>query len=147
MFESYLKIKAFQLAVPGDKDAAIRVAVDALAKECKLDADAVYKAVMEREKIIATGMGHGVALPHAKIKGLPDFAMSICRSAEPIAYGALDSTPVRILVLLLSPEEKSKDHVKLIAELNKRMKFASIRQLILNAKTTAEISEAFTEGH
>lgn len=146
MLDSYLKTKAIQLAVPPEKDAAIRAAVDGLAGACGLDADAVYQSVMEREKIIATGMGHGVAVPHAKIKGLQDFALTICRSTDAISYGALDSTPVRILVLLLSPEDKVKEHVKVIAELNKRMKFASLRQSILNAKSAAEIADAFNAG-
>lgn len=146
VLDSYLKTKAIQLAVPSEKEGAIRAAVNGLASECGLDADAVFQSVMEREKIIATGMGHGVAVPHAKIKGLKDFALTICRSEDAISYGALDSTPVRILVLLLSPEDKVKEHVKVIAELNKKMKFASLRQSILNAKSAAEIADAFNAG-
>lgn len=146
MLESYLKAKSIRLSVPAEKAAAIKTAVDALCSECSLDAGAVYDAVMEREKIIATGMGHGVAVPHAKIKGLKDFALTICRSSEPIPYGALDATPVRILVLLLSPDDKVKEHVKVIAELNKRLKFASLRQTILNAASPDEVAEAFNAG-
>lgn len=143
MLNKYLIPAAIRLELSGTKNDAIREAVDALTKELKLNADDIYDAVMDREKVIATGMGHGVALPHAKIKGLKDFALSVCRSKSPIDYGAVDGVPVRILVLLLTPEERARDHVKIIAELNKKMKFAGFRQTILDAKTPKNLAEVF----
>lgn len=118
----------------------------ALAKELGLDGDAIHAAVMEREKVMSTGMGHGVAIPHAKIKGLKDFVISVSRAEAPINYGALDATPVRILVLLLSPEDRTKEHVKMIADITKRLKFSHVRQAILDAKTPDDIASAFLQA-
>lgn len=143
MLDQFLVINAAVLTLSSDKKEAIRDAVGALTKELDLPANDVYTAVMEREKVMSTGMGHGVAIPHAKIKGLKNFAIAISKSAAPIDYGSLDATPVRILALLLSPESQTKEHVKMIAYITKRLKFSHIRQAILDATTGAEIESAF----
>ena len=142
MLQPHLVSEAHLLDLPEDKDAAIGAAVAALAKAVKLDAAALLKAVMARETVMSTGMGHGVAIPHAKIAEIDDFRISICRSMSPIDYHSLDSTPVRILVLMLSPEERTKDHVRMIADITKRLKFSSVRQAILDTKDTKEMEQA-----
>jgi len=143
MLDQFLVMNAAVLTLSSDKKEAIRDAVGALTKELDLSANDVYTAVMEREQVMSTGMGHGVAIPHAKIKGLKKFAIAISKSAAPIDYGALDATPVRILALLLSPESQTKEHVQMIAYITKRLKFSHIRQAILDAKTGTEIESAF----
>jgi mannitol/fructose-specific phosphotransferase system IIA component (Ntr-type) len=95
---------------------------------------------------MSTGIGQGVAIPHAKLKGLKKFALSISRSGGSIDYGALDGQPVQILALLLSPEDQTKEHVRMIAEITKRLKFSHVRQGILDAKSAAEISKAFLKA-
>lgn len=142
MIKTSLTKESHQLDLPPDKQKAIRAAVDAVAGAVGLDADKIFASVMEREQIMSTGMGHGVAIPHAKVAGLDRFYVSINRSAKPIDYNSLDSTPVRIVVLLLSPEDRTKDHVKMIADITKRLKFSSVRQAILDAKTTGEMESA-----
>lgn len=143
MIEKTLITEAHLLELPSDKSEAIRAAVDALAGKCGQDADAIYESVLKREEVMSTGMGHGVAIPHAKIAGLDGFKLSISRSKDPIDYQSLDSTPVRIFALLLSPEGATKDHVKMIAEVTKRLKFSSVRQAILDATTPKEMEKAF----
>lgn len=146
MFDQYLVIKASVLALPADKTEAIRKAVGSLTAELSLSAEEVTKAVMDREKVMSTGMGHGVAIPHAKIKGLSKFAIAISRATNPIDYGSLDATPVRIFALLLSPENQTKEHVKMIADITKRLKFSHVRQAILDARTSEEIASAFLQA-
>lgn len=145
MLENCLVSKAHLLNLPEGKEDAIRAAVTAMADVVKLDADEVFEAVMERERVMSTGMGHGVAIPHAKIKGLKKFHVSFSRASAPIDYQSLDSTPVRILVLLLSPEDKTKEHVKLLTEITKRLKFSAVRQAFLDAKSTSEMEKAIIE--
>ncbi|RMH55930.1 MAG: PTS sugar transporter subunit IIA [Candidatus Hydrogenedentota bacterium] len=143
MLKSALVSKAHLLELPEGREEALRAAVGSLAAEVGLDEEEVFAAVMEREKVMATGMGHGVAIPHAKIKGIDDFKIAICKSSHPIEYESMDSVPVRILVLLLSPEERVRDHVKIIAEISKKLKFSVVRQGILDAKTPQEMEKAF----
>lgn len=144
--EEFIVSKATVLDLPSEKTAAIRAAVDALAAELKIPAESTAQAVMAREQVMSTGIGQGVAIPHAKIKGLKKFALSISRSSANIEYGALDNQPVRILTLLFSPEEQSKDHVKVIAEITKRLKFSHVRQAILDAKNASEVEKAFLKA-
>lgn len=143
MIESALVNEAILTDLKGDKDAVIKTAVEALAGPLKLNAAEIVAAVMEREKIMSTGLGQGVALPHAKVKGLKKFALSICRTAEEVDYGAIDGQPVRIVALLLSPDGKTKEHVQMIAEVTKRLKFNYVRQAIVDAADARAIEKAF----
>jgi mannitol/fructose-specific phosphotransferase system IIA component (Ntr-type) len=144
--EEIFVTKASVLDIPAEKSAAIRSAVSALAGELKIPVDSAFDAVTAREKVMSTGIGQGVAIPHAKLKGLKKFALSISRSGGSIDYGALDGQPVQILALLLSPEDQTKEHVRMIAEITKRLKFSHVRQGILDAKSAAEISKAFLKA-
>ncbi|MBL4888651.1 MAG: PTS sugar transporter subunit IIA [Candidatus Lindowbacteria bacterium] len=144
LLSTSLVTDAHLMELPDEKKAAIRATVDSIAKSKGLNADDVFEGVMEREQVMSTGMGHGVAVPHCKMTGLDDFYVSISRSSKPIDYQSLDSTPVRILVLLLSPEDKTKEHVKMIAEITKRLKFSNVREAIIEAKTAKEMEEALT---
>lgn len=145
MIERYYRSKAAVLNLPAEKEKAIGKAVAALTAELKLDAAEVTTAVMAREKVMSTGIGQGIAIPHAKIKGLKDFAISVSKSATPIEYDSLDKAPVSVLALLLSPEEKMTEHVKIIAEITKRLKFSHVRQSIIEAASAREIEKAFLQ--
>jgi mannitol/fructose-specific phosphotransferase system IIA component (Ntr-type) len=144
--EEFFVTKASVLDTPAEKLAAIRTVVDALAAELKIPSESALAAVTAREKVMSTGVGQGVAIPHAKLKGLKKFALSISRSSGNIDYGALDGQPVQILALLLSPEEQTKEHVRMIADITKRLKFSHVRQGILDAKNASDIEKAFLKA-
>ena len=84
--EEFIISKASVLDLPSEKSGAIRAAVDALAFALKIPAESTALAVLAREQIMSTGIGQGVAIPHAKIKGLTEryYQMSV---AETIAGG------------------------------------------------------------
>ncbi|OIO33116.1 MAG: hypothetical protein AUJ18_04070 [Candidatus Hydrogenedentes bacterium CG1_02_42_14] len=146
MIKKSLVAKAISLDLPSDKNEAIKVAIKALTKNLSLEEDEVFEAVMAREKALSTAIGLGVAIPHAKIKSIKKFAYSIFCSEDPINFQAPDKTPVRIIVLLLSPENKMKEHVTLLAEISRRLKFSHVRQAILEAKTPKKVAEAFLQA-
>jgi mannitol/fructose-specific phosphotransferase system IIA component (Ntr-type) len=145
LIERYYRSKASVLTLPPSKEKAIAEAVAAMAAELKLDAAEITAAVMAREKVMSTGIGQGIAIPHAKVKGLKDFAISISKASAPIDYDSLDKAPVSVLALLLSPEEKMTEHVKIIAEITKRLKFSHVRQSIMDAASAREIEKAFLQ--
>lgn len=128
------------------KEEAIGALIDHLAALKRIpDAAAAREAVLAREKVMSTGLGHGVAIPHAKVAGLKDFAVALGRSMRGIKYDAVDGSPAKIILLFLSPEGKTKEHVQLLADATKRFKFAYLRQRILEARDAAAVAALFKE--
>lgn len=80
-----------------------------------LDPIVVAQALAERERLGSTGFGAGVAIPHARIAGLPRIVTIITRLAQPIEFQAVDDMPVDIVVTMLSPPDSGADHLKALA--------------------------------
>ncbi len=80
-------------------------------------AELIYEKLLERERLGSTGMSHGVALPHARIRGLKRPRGAFLRLARPVDFDALDGGPVDLVFGLLVPEEATEEHLALLAEL------------------------------
>ncbi|ADM09340.1 PtsN, PTS system, nitrogen regulatory IIA component [Parvularcula bermudensis HTCC2503] len=96
------------------KRGALKALADHAARRLDLDADKVFEALMSREQLGSTGIGRGIAIPHAKI-ALDRLHMTFARVAKPIDFDAVDDEPVDLLFLLLAPEEATTDHLKALA--------------------------------
>ena len=77
----------------------------------------VFDALFARERLGSTGMGHGIAIPHGRIKGLRDAAGSFVRTSAPIPFEAPDSQPVNLIFVLLVPEKATDLHLRILSEL------------------------------
>ncbi|GIX16463.1 MAG: PTS IIA-like nitrogen-regulatory protein PtsN [Rhodothalassiaceae bacterium] len=80
------------------------------------DAEAILSALMERERLGTTGVGQGVALPHARIPGLERLYAIFARAAEPVPFDAVDDKPVDLFIMLLAPGEASAEHLRALAQ-------------------------------
>jgi len=87
-----------------------------------LDGADVAVALAEREKLGSTGFGSGVALPHARIEGLPRIVIMIARLVQPIEFNAVDDMPVDLVVAILSPVGAGADHLKALARVSHRLR-------------------------
>ena len=91
-----------------DKKGVIHELVDLLVSEGKVeDGSSLKEAVWTREQTRTTGIGHGLAIPHGKCAGLSGLAMAIGKPAEPMDFEAIDGQPVRLVVLLASPPDRT----------------------------------------
>ncbi|WP_456408118.1 PTS sugar transporter subunit IIA [Thiolapillus sp.] len=94
--------------------------------------EAIYEKLLERERLGSTGMNHGIALPHARIKGINKPTGAFLQLAEGIDFDALDSKPVDLIFGLLVPEQATEAHLELLASLarlfNKPQLCAQVRQ-------------------
>ncbi|GAB5498086.1 MAG: PTS IIA-like nitrogen regulatory protein PtsN [Pseudohongiellaceae bacterium] len=89
-----------------------------LAQDCgPLTADKVFAALMAREQLGSTGVGHGIALPHCRVSKCPGIIGMLITLDEPVDYDAIDGKPVDILFALIVPEEETDEHVKTLANL------------------------------
>lgn len=108
-----------------------------------LSRSAAYDALFTRERMGSTGLGHGVAIPHGRVKGLKDTLCSVVRLANPIPFEAPDGLPVQLLVVLLVPENANQKHLDLLGELAALLSSAAFRQELLTATSPADVHRAF----
>lgn len=77
----------------------------------------VYDSLFARERLGSTGLGHGVAIPHARVKGLRETIGAFIRLRTPVAFESPDAKPVSLVFVLLVPEHASQRHLDILANL------------------------------
>jgi PTS system nitrogen regulatory IIA component len=87
-----------------------------------LDSDRIVQAVLGREALGSTGMGGGLAIPHARIDGLQKPFGLLARTRRPIAFDAIDSQPVDLIFLLLLPANPQQDHLHALASVARALR-------------------------
>ncbi len=99
--------------------------------------------VFERENLGTTGIGLGIALPHARSESVDSFVIGIGRVKDGVNFGSLDGEPVKLIFLMGTPKEKVQSYLKLLAHLTRLLKRESVRTPLFQAKTASEIIEIF----
>ena len=99
----------------------------------------MQRAVLSREIVMSTGVGKGIALPHAKTAAVNGMALAFATTAEPIEYDSVDSVPVRILFLIVSAEKEKTMHIKLLSRISRLMNRDAVREQLLSARTPEDI--------
>ncbi|MCW5757150.1 MAG: PTS sugar transporter subunit IIA [Phycisphaeraceae bacterium] len=123
-----------------EKRAVINELVDLLASLDRVNnPQALKDAVWAREQTRTTGIGHGLAIPHGKCEGLAGLAMAIGKPTSPIEFEAIDGQPVRLIVLLASPPDRTSDHIQALARISRLMTMDDFRDRIYAAGTPEEI--------
>lgn len=87
-----------------------------------LDARAVFEALLERERLGGTGMGRGVAAPHARLAGVEAIRGVFMRLEKPIDFDAVDDQPVDLVFALLAPEDAGADHLRALARVSRALR-------------------------
>ena len=101
----------------------------------------IYEKLLERERLGSTGMSHGIAIPHARIKGLRQPRGAFLRLDEPIDFDALDGQPVDLVFGLLVPEQATGEHLALLAELAQLFTNDQLCSRVRNARDAIEIRQ------
>jgi fructose-specific phosphotransferase system IIA component len=102
------------------------------------DAEHVLHAVRERERVLSTGVGSGVAIPHGKSEGVPELVMAAGVTREPVEFDALDGEPVTLLFLLVGPESAAGQHVKALSRISRLVRRDAFRDRLVAARTPEE---------
>jgi len=102
-------------------------------------------AVIEREKIMSTGVGKGFAIPHAKTNGVNEIVAAFGKLDKPIDFEALDSNPVNLIFLLIGKENLVGPHIKLLSRISRMMNKDEFRENLSKAKTAEEIYKIFDD--
>lgn len=106
--------------------------------------DLFLKDIFAREELKTTGIGKGVAIPHARTDAVKDFVIVFARSPEGVEFNSLDGKPVKLIFLIGTPKKKNLDrHLKILARLTKLSQEKSFRDSLLNASSSKEVIEKF----
>ncbi|HKJ30636.1 MAG TPA: PTS sugar transporter subunit IIA [Balneolales bacterium] len=103
----------------------------------------VREAVFERENIMSTGVGKGLAIPHGKAKGLSNNYAAFALLDEPVPYEAIDGMPVKMVFLLVGPETHNSTHIKMLSRISRLMNNAEFREQLQQCETPEDIIDAF----
>lgn len=112
-----------------------------LASKSKLvrDGDELLKDIIERENLVTTGVGYGVAFPHAKTKAVKGIVIAFGRSDKGIDFDAMDKKPVHLFFLIAAPEDAIGAHLNVMARLSFLMKSEENRDKLMQVKNQGEL--------
>jgi len=108
------------------KKMLLHALADLSAQVHDLDAETTLRALQDRETLGPTGVGHGVALPHARLAGLEKVKAIFIRLEKPVDFGAVDRQPVDLFFCLFAPEDAGVEHLKALALISRTMRDAGI---------------------
>lgn len=123
------------LSIP-TKIALIRKLAAHAAARTGLTEEAINMALLGRERLGSTGIGHGVAMPHAPVPGLETSFAALVVLKKPIDFEAVDDLPVDVVFLLLSSPEGRNEHLKILAAIARRMHDEQVMRMLRSARST-----------
>jgi len=112
---------------------------EVLERDTGLARGTVVTSLAAREKLGSTGLGQGIAIPHGRLKGLPEARGAYVRLANPIPFEAPDGRPVAQVFVLLVPEHATDRHLQILSELAQMFSERSFRERLAAAATPAEV--------
>ena len=104
-----------------------------------IDPKVAESAVLEREFALSTGVGQGVAVPHATLQNLDEPLVGFGRCDDGIDFGSMDGQPVKLLFLLLAPENAISLHLKLLSRISRLCNNTELRETLLTIPTAREV--------
>jgi len=126
------------------KEEVINELIDLFKKDSRVeDVEKVRSAVLDREKIMSTGVGKGFAIPHGKTNSISDIIAAFGKTKNPVDYDALDNQPVHLVFLLVGKDNLVSKHIKLLSRISRMMNKDDFRNRLLEAASADEILEIF----
>jgi PTS system nitrogen regulatory IIA component len=105
----------------------------------------IFDAILQRERLGSTGVGHGVAIPHGKLRAVDRLVGVFARLARPVDFDALDDQPVDLVFLLLAPESAGADHLKALARVARILRDPAVTQKLRATQDPAALYAILTE--
>ncbi|MEX0770393.1 MAG: PTS sugar transporter subunit IIA [Balneolaceae bacterium] len=129
-----------------NKDSLLNKLIDVLKHDVdEQQLEEIRNAVLEREEIMSTGVGKGLAIPHGKAKGLDANYASFAILDRPVEYESIDDEPVRLVFLLVGPESENSTHIKLLSRISRLMNNVDFRKKLYSCASPEEILNTFRE--
>jgi len=107
------------------------------------DRERVLRDVVEREKVMSTGVGNGVAIPHAYTDGVDRLVAGFYRTTAPVDFDALDKRGVDLFFIILGPKESRRDHIKVLARISRLLNHGEFREDLRRAADAEAVTNVF----
>jgi len=121
------------------KDDLLRELVELATPQCDpAGVEAILASVREREQLLSTGIGAGVAIPHGKTPVIDQLIMAAGVTAQPVDFDALDGQPVELFFLLIGPESASGAHIKVLSRISRLLRREQLRSRLREARSGNE---------
>lgn len=128
-----------------EKDGIIKELVGLVSRSLKVENESqLLQAVLEREAVMSTGVGDEVAIPHAKTEGVDEIAAALGITKEPVEFNSLDDKPVRLVWLIVGPQDKTGPHLKALSRISRLMHKKEFRDRLIQTKMVKELIEIIT---
>jgi PTS system nitrogen regulatory IIA component len=128
-----------------DKKGVLEELVTPVARIADINHDYLVKVLMERERLGSTGIGEGIGIPHGKVKDLESLVLGFGLSKKGVDFDSMDGKPAYIFFLLLTPENSTGLHLKLLARISRILKSDLFKQKLLGATNQDEIYSIIKE--
>lgn len=111
--------------------------------DVNISAQVIAEGLLNRERLGSTGVGGGVAIPHAKIAGLQRLVAAFARVSQGVEFDAIDRQPARLIFVLLVPENSAGAHLKALARISRLLKSDEFRQNLLEQDDRSSLFQTF----
>lgn len=108
--------------------------------------EAFYEAILHREKLVSTGIGMGVALPHAKMDNYESFFIAIGILSKGVNWNSIDHAPVRLIFLIGGPSQKQTEYLQVLSYLTQAIKNEEVRKKLLTLNSKEAIIDLFVNS-
>lgn len=112
----------------------------------QLDQQRVFDSLQERELLGATGMGNGIAVPHARMADVSKVIGLFCRLEEPVDFDSVDQQPVDLVFTLLAPEDAGADHLKALARVSRTLRDETVCRKLRSTDDPTALFAILTEN-
>ena len=126
------------------KEQVLHSLADRAAHVVGADAEEIFAAVNERERLGSTGLGNGIAIPHGRFPGLPGVTAVFARLMEPVDFESVDDQPVDLVMLLLAPIGAGADHLKALARVARALRTDQVVDDLRRTSDPARLHEVLT---
>ncbi len=130
---------------PNGKKQLLSLLCDRAAEKTGLDSRSLLEAVMEREQLGSTGVGGGVAIPHARCAELDEFCGFFARLEEPVEFDAIDDAPVDLVFLLLGPAQDGAGHLRALARISRVLRRPETRDKLRRAPDESALNALLSD--
>lgn len=135
--------RAVRLAATS-KAAALDELIDVVAAAPEIhDKNALWRAIHDRESIMSTGIGVEIAVPHAKLVSVAEFLIAVGISSGGIEWDAIDGTPVKIVVMIVGPDNRQEDYLRILARVVLLLRNPNNRRKLIETESAEEIARFF----
>lgn len=147
MFNYFKSRLITYIDIPITKEEILKYLVDLIKENTNslTDSEDFYDSIIEREKLGSTGIGLGIAIPHARSEKIKDTVVAIALLKYPIDFASPDTEKVKLVILVGAPKEENRKYLSLVAELSRTFRDETMRNNVISANNYQELLEAIAE--